>query len=47
MINGSGLSIGRTLIAILENHQIDKGIVKVPKVLIKYMNGIKYINYNE
>ncbi len=45
IINGSGLAIGRTLIAILENHQIEKGIVKIPKVLIKYMNGIKYINY--
>ncbi len=47
IINGSGLAVGRTLIAILENFQIDKGIVKIPKVLIKYMNGIKYINFNE
>lgn len=47
IINGSGLAVGRTLIAILENHQIDKGILKIPKVLIKYMNGIKYINFNK
>ncbi len=47
IINGSGLAVGRTLIAILDNFQIDKRIVKIPKVLIKYMNGIKYINFNK
>ncbi len=46
IINGSGLAVGRTLIAILENFQIENKIIKIPKVLIKYMNGIKYINFN-
>ncbi len=45
IINGSGLAVGRTLVAILENNQVDTGIVKVPKVLIKYMYGIKYIKF--
>lgn len=36
-LNGSGLAVGRTLIAILENFQEDKSVVKVPKVLRDYM----------
>ncbi len=47
IINGSGLAIGRTLVAILENYQIDTGIIKIPKVLLKYMNGIKFIKFND
>jgi len=44
-LNGSGLAVGRTLAAILENYQLEDGRVEVPKVLQKkYMNGIKYIN---
>ncbi len=47
MLNGSGLSIGRTLVAIIENCQIDTGVIKIPNILIKYMNGKKYIKcYN-
>lgn len=38
-INGSGLAIGRTLIAILENYQQEDGSVLIPKVLQPYMNG--------
>jgi len=38
-INGSGLAVGRTLIAILENYQNEDGSVTVPKALQKYMNG--------
>ena len=41
-LNGSGLAVGRTLIAILENYQTEAGTVKVPKVLQKYM-GIEEI----
>lgn len=37
-LNGSGLAIGRTLIAILENYQQEDGSVKVPTVLKKYLN---------
>lgn len=42
-LNGSGLAVGRTLIAILENYQTEAGTVKVPKVLQKYMNGMTEI----
>jgi len=38
-LNGSGLAVGRTLIAILENYQTADGNVKIPKVLQKYFNG--------
>ncbi|MCK6598463.1 MAG: serine--tRNA ligase [Bdellovibrionaceae bacterium] len=41
-LNGSGLAVGRTLIAILENYQTEAGTVKIPKVLQKYM-GIEEI----
>lgn len=42
-LNGSGLAVGRTLIAILENYQTEAGTVKVPKALQKYMNGLTEI----
>lgn len=42
-INGSGLAIGRTLAAILENYQTEKGTVIIPEVLQKYLGGIKEI----
>lgn len=42
-INGSGLAVGRTLIAVLENYQQADGTVIVPDVLQPYMNGIKSI----
>lgn len=42
-INGSGLAIGRTLAAILENYQTEKGTVLVPKVLQGYLGGLKEI----
>ena len=42
-INGSGLAIGRTLAAILENYQTEKGTVLVPKILQSYLNGLKEI----
>jgi len=37
-LNGSGLAVGRTLIAILENYQRADGNVEIPKVLQKYFN---------
>ena len=37
-LNGSGLAVGRTLIAILENYQTEDGNVIIPKVLRKYLN---------
>ena len=38
-LNGSGLAVGRTLIAILENYQMEDGNVKIPEVLIEYYNN--------
>ena len=42
-LNGSGLAVGRTLVAILENYQQVDGSVNVPKVLRPYMNNIEKI----
>ena len=42
-LNGSGLAVGRTLIAILENNQQNDGSVIVPQVLRPYMNGMEVI----
>ncbi len=42
-INGSGLAVGRTLVAVLENYQQADGSVVVPDVLKHYMNGIKVL----
>ena len=41
-LNGSGVAVGRTVAAILENYQQPDGTVKVPDVLVKYM-GCEYI----
>lgn len=43
-LNGSGLAIGRTLVAILENYQEEDGSVRVPEVLQPYMGGMEKIN---
>ncbi|MFT4995443.1 MAG: seryl-tRNA synthetase [Paraglaciecola sp.] len=42
-LNGSGLAVGRTLVAILENYQQADGTVAVPKVLQPYMKGLEVI----
>ncbi|HWH40614.1 MAG TPA: serine--tRNA ligase [Usitatibacter sp.] len=42
-INGSGLAVGRTLVAILENYQQADGSVTVPKALAPYMGGVERI----
>ena len=42
-LNGSGLAIGRTLIAILENYQQKDGSITIPKVLRPYMNNLEKI----
>lgn len=42
-LNGSGLAIGRTFLAILENYQEKDGSVRIPEVLIPYMDGIDKI----
>ena len=43
-LNGSGLAVGRTLIAILENYQNEDGSITVPDVLIPYMGNTKKIS---
>ncbi len=43
-LNGSGLAVGRTIVAILENYQQPDGSVKVPTALIPYMGGLEVIS---
>lgn len=42
-LNGSGLAVGRTMVAILENYQQADGRIEIPQVLRKYMNGATHI----
>ena len=42
-LNGSGLAVGRLLIALIENNQNDDGSINIPDVLKKYMNNITKI----
>ncbi len=43
-LNGSGLAVGRTLVAVLENYQQQDGSIVIPEVLKPYMAGIEVIN---
>ena len=42
-LNGSGLAVGRTLVAILENYQLKDGSVAIPEALKPYMGGMQFI----
>lgn len=42
-LNGSGIAVGRTLIAVLENYQREDGSVEIPKALVPYMGGAEEI----
>lgn len=42
-LNGSGLAVGRTVAAILENYQNEDGSVTIPEVLVPYMGGVTVI----
>jgi seryl-tRNA synthetase len=42
-LNGSGLAVGRTLVAVIENHQNADGSITIPKVLQSYMGGLTKI----
>jgi seryl-tRNA synthetase len=42
-LNGSGLAVGRTLVAVMENYQQDDGRIAVPAVLQPYMGGVEYV----
>ena len=42
-LNGSGLAVGRTLVAVMENYQDEGGRIAIPEVLQPYMGGLKHI----
>ena len=42
-LNGSGVAVGRTLIAVLENGQREDGSIAIPKALVPYMDGLTEI----
>jgi seryl-tRNA synthetase len=42
-LNGSGLAVGRALIAVLENYQQADGSVRIPEVLVPYMGGLQVL----
>ena len=42
-LNGSGLAVGRTLVAVMENYQNEDGTIRVPDALIPYMGGLEVI----
>jgi len=42
-LNGSGVAVGRALLAIVENFQTEEGTVEIPEVLVPYMDGIRVI----
>ena len=43
-LNGSGIAVGRTLIAVIENYQNEDGSITVPEALVPYMDGLKRID---
>jgi seryl-tRNA synthetase len=43
-LNGSGLAVGRTLVAVLENYQNEDGSITVPAALRGYMGGVEKIS---
>ncbi len=45
-LNGSGLAVGRTLVAVMENYQDERGHIRIPKALQPYLNGLKAIAPN-
>jgi seryl-tRNA synthetase len=42
-LNGSGLAVGRTLVAVMENYQEADGRIRVPDVLVPYMGGMTHV----
>ena len=43
-LNGSGLAVGRTLVAVLENNQLADGSINIPEILQRYMGGMKVLS---
>jgi len=42
-LNGSGIAVGRAMVAIIENYQLENGDIEVPEALVSYMNGVDVI----
>ena len=42
-VGHSGLAVGRTLVAVMENYQQDDGSIRIPQILQSYMNGVASI----
>ena len=42
-LNGSGLAVGRTLVAMMENHQDERGRIRVPEALRPYLGGLDFV----
>jgi seryl-tRNA synthetase len=43
-LNGSGVAVGRALVAVMENYQQPDGSIAVPKALVPYMGGVERIS---
>lgn len=46
-LNGSGLAVGRTLVAVMENYQDERGYIHIPEALKPYLNGLNFIIPNQ
>ncbi len=46
-LNGSALAVGRTIIAIMENYQQKDGSIKIPEILVPYMNGLEILKKSD
>ena len=42
-LNGSGLAVGRTLVALVENHQQQDGTIRIPSALRGYLSGLEFV----
>jgi seryl-tRNA synthetase len=43
-LNGSGVAVGRALVAVMENYQEPDGSIRVPEALLPYMGGVERIS---
>ena len=42
-LNGSGIAVGRAMVAVLENYQQEDGSIAIPEALVPYMGGLNRI----
>ena len=45
-LNGSGLAVGRTLVAVMENYQQADGSIRIPEALVPYMGGLEMLTFD-